>query len=88
MNYICKGIYNIICIIFKKFVNNIKEAFQYANIIAPTNSVFIETKFNILVLANSYISIYVLTDIYQYFVSDIFHENVPYVKIIYTYNEP
>lgn len=43
INYNCKGIYSIICIIFKKFVNNIKEAFQYANIIAPTKSVFIET---------------------------------------------
>lgn len=43
MNYNCEGIYSIICINFKKFVNNIKEAFQYANIIAPTKSVFIET---------------------------------------------
>lgn len=42
----------------------------------------------ILVLANSYIFIYVLTDTYQYFVSDIFHENIPYAEIIYTYIEP
>lgn len=43
MNYNCKGFYSIICIILEKFVNNIKEAFQYTNIIAPTKSVFIET---------------------------------------------